>query len=80
MTFVLRQHQTQYGIGAAFLFALALVCAGQTASVTATLAGQIVSEGFILWNISVCVLHLEDFTLALPPFLHSHLFAVFSHV
>lgn len=41
-------------IGAAFLFAFALLCAGQTASITATLAGQIVSEGFIEWRISVC--------------------------
>lgn len=38
---------------AAFIFALALLCAGQTASITATLAGQIVSEGFIEWRISV---------------------------
>ena len=35
------------------MFALALICSGQTASITATLAGQLVSEGFILWNISV---------------------------
>ncbi|KAL4243096.1 NRAMP family protein [Abortiporus biennis] len=40
------------GKGAAFLFAVALLCAGQTASITATLAGQIVSEGFIEWRIS----------------------------
>ncbi|OBZ79852.1 Manganese transporter SMF2 [Grifola frondosa] len=38
--------------GAAFIFALALLCAGQTASITATLAGQIVSEGFIEWRVS----------------------------
>ncbi len=38
---------------AAFIFALALLCAGQTASITATLAGQIVSEGFIEWRVSV---------------------------
>ena len=38
---------------AASMFALALLCAGQTASITATLAGQIVSEGFIEWRISV---------------------------
>ncbi|KAK7694341.1 hypothetical protein QCA50_001524 [Cerrena zonata] len=40
------------GKAAAFVFALALLCAGQTASITATLAGQIVSEGFIEWRIS----------------------------
>lgn len=38
---------------AAFIFALALLCAGQTASITATLAGQIVSEGFLEWRVSV---------------------------
>ncbi|KAG9099430.1 hypothetical protein FS749_001290 [Ceratobasidium sp. UAMH 11750] len=40
------------GSPAAFLFALALLCSGQSASITATLAGQIVSEGFIEWRIS----------------------------
>ena len=38
---------------AAVIFAVALLCAGQTASITATLAGQIVSEGFIEWRVSV---------------------------
>lgn len=37
----------------AVVFAVALLCAGQTASITATLAGQIVSEGFIEWRVSV---------------------------
>ncbi|ELU44506.1 Nramp domain-containing protein [Rhizoctonia solani AG-1 IA] len=41
------------GRPAAFLFALALLCSGQSASITATLTGQIVSEGFIEWRISV---------------------------
>ncbi|OCH96686.1 natural resistance-associated macrophage protein [Obba rivulosa] len=40
------------GKAAAFIFALALLCSGQTASITATLAGQIVSEGFIEWRVS----------------------------
>ncbi|QRV86343.1 divalent metal cation transporter MntH [Ceratobasidium sp. AG-Ba] len=40
------------GRPAAFLFALALLCSGQSASITATLAGQIVSEGFVEWQIS----------------------------
>ena len=44
---------------AAFLFALALLCSGQSASITATLAGQIVSEGFIEWRISVCIILSE---------------------
>ncbi|TDL28789.1 natural resistance-associated macrophage protein [Rickenella mellea] len=40
------------GKPAAFVFALALICSGQTASITATLAGQVVSEGFIEWRMS----------------------------
>lgn len=40
-------------IGSAFLFALALVVAGQSSSITATLAGQVVGEGFIEWRVSV---------------------------
>ncbi len=44
-----------YGItpAAGVIFALALLSAGQTSSITATLAGQVVSEGFIEWRISV---------------------------
>ena len=34
----------------AYLFALALMMSGQAASITATLAGQVVSEGFIEWR------------------------------
>ena len=44
---------------AAFLFALALVCAGQMSSITVTLAGQSVSEGFIEWKITVCIIKLS---------------------
>lgn len=39
--------------GSAFLFAFSLVMAGQSSSITATLAGQIVGEGFIEWRVSV---------------------------
>ncbi|SPO29123.1 related to vacuolar transport protein ESP1 [Ustilago trichophora] len=35
---------------AAILFAVALLAAGQSASITVTLAGQLVSEGFINWR------------------------------
>ena len=38
---------------AAVLFALALLASGQSSSIVATLAGQIVSEGFIRWRLSV---------------------------
>jgi len=43
------------------IFALALVCAGQTSSITVTLAGQIVSEGFIEWKVFVRKLLLHQF-------------------
>ncbi|KAH7915118.1 natural resistance-associated macrophage protein-domain-containing protein [Hygrophoropsis aurantiaca] len=59
--------QSSLGSGAAFMFALALVCSGQTASVTATLAGQIVSEGFILWNISPFLRRLLTRLISLIP-------------
>lgn len=55
------------GEAAALIFALALVCAGQTASVTATLAGQIVSEGFISWNVSPFVRRLLTRLISLIP-------------
>jgi NRAMP (natural resistance-associated macrophage protein)-like metal ion transporter len=41
------------GIAAAFLFALALLAAGQSSSIIATVAGQAVAEGFLQWKISV---------------------------
>ncbi|KAF5377515.1 hypothetical protein D9615_005132 [Tricholomella constricta] len=54
-------------IGAAFVFALALLCAGQTASITATLAGQIVSEGFIEWRVSPFLRRLITRLISLVP-------------
>ena len=41
--------------GAATIFALALLCSGQSASLVATVGGQIVSEGFIRWHVSVSI-------------------------
>ncbi|KAI0076291.1 Nramp-domain-containing protein [Panus rudis PR-1116 ss-1] len=55
------------GKAAAFIFALALLCAGQTASITATLAGQIVSEGFIEWRISPFLRRLVTRLIGLVP-------------
>lgn len=49
------RHISSKLVAAAFLFALALLLSGQTASITATLAGQVVSEGFIEWRISVSI-------------------------
>lgn len=55
--------------GAGVIFALALVCAGQTSSITVTLAGQIVSEGFIEWKVSVCKLlrYQSHHSILIPP-------------
>jgi len=51
--FVISDGRSHYRSASALVFAVALLCAGQVASITATLAGQIVSEGFIEWRISV---------------------------
>ncbi|TFY65925.1 hypothetical protein EVG20_g5164 [Dentipellis fragilis] len=59
--------KAKIGSAAAFIFALALLCAGQTASITATLAGQIVSEGFIQWRISPFLRRLVTRLLGLIP-------------
>ena len=42
--------RSRVGAAFAYLFALALMMSGQAASITATLAGQVVSEGFIEWR------------------------------
>jgi metal iron transporter len=42
-------------LAAATLFAIALLAAGQSSSIIATVAGQAVSEGFLQWRLSVCV-------------------------
>ncbi|KAG8721003.1 hypothetical protein FRC09_008624 [Ceratobasidium sp. 395] len=55
------------GKPAAVMFAVALLCSGQSASITATLAGQIVSEGFIEWRISPLVRRLITRLIGLIP-------------
>ncbi|KAJ3513552.1 hypothetical protein NLJ89_g2884 [Agrocybe chaxingu] len=55
------------GSAAATIFALALVCAGQTSSITVTLAGQIVSEGFIEWKLSPFLRRLITRCISLVP-------------
>ncbi|KAJ3576131.1 hypothetical protein NP233_g623 [Leucocoprinus birnbaumii] len=59
--------QTRIGSGAALVFALALVCAGQTSSITVTLAGQLVSEGFIQWRFSPFLRRLITRLISLVP-------------
>ncbi|KZV79212.1 natural resistance-associated macrophage protein [Exidia glandulosa HHB12029] len=55
------------GKPAGYLFAVALLCAGQSASLTATMAGQVVSEGFIEWRVSPFLRRLVTRLLSLAP-------------
>ncbi|KIO18771.1 hypothetical protein M407DRAFT_83576, partial [Tulasnella calospora MUT 4182] len=55
------------GKGSAFLFAFALLCAGQGASNTATLAGQFVSEGFLRWKLSPFLRRLVTRLISMTP-------------
>ncbi|KAF9471062.1 natural resistance-associated macrophage protein [Pholiota conissans] len=59
--------KSNLGEGAALTFALALVCAGQTSSITVTLAGQIVAEGFIEWKVSPFFRRLITRCISLVP-------------
>jgi len=59
--------KARIGSAAAFIFALALVCAGQMSSITVTLAGQSVSEGFIEWKISPFFRRLITRCISLVP-------------
>lgn len=51
----------------AVLFAVALLASGQSASITVTLAGQLVSEGFINWRTDPFVRRLFTRLLAIVP-------------
>ncbi|KII93016.1 hypothetical protein PLICRDRAFT_49119 [Plicaturopsis crispa FD-325 SS-3] len=55
------------GKAAATLFALALLAAGQSSSIIATLAGQNVSEGFLQWHVSPVVRRLATRLIGLVP-------------
>lgn len=55
------------GQGAATLFAIALLSAGQSSSIIATVAGQAVSEGFLQWRVSPFVRRLLTRLLAIIP-------------
>lgn len=52
---------------AGFVFALALLCLGQSAGVVCTLAGQMVSEGFLLWSFPPVIRRLITRGLAIAP-------------
>jgi manganese transport protein len=53
--------------GASTLFAIALLASGQSSTITGTLAGQVVMEGFMRWRIQPWVRRLITRTLAILP-------------
>ncbi|KAL1707366.1 natural resistance-associated macrophage protein-domain-containing protein [Schizophyllum commune] len=55
------------GKPAATLFAIALLAAGQSSSIIATVAGQAVSEGFLRWRVSAVVRRLLTRLIAVVP-------------
>ncbi|EEB92628.1 hypothetical protein MPER_08833, partial [Moniliophthora perniciosa FA553] len=55
------------GPGAATLFAVALLAAGQSSSIIATVAGQAVAEGFLQWRVSPVIRRLLTRLLAVIP-------------
>ncbi|GJE87733.1 NRAMP metal ion transporter [Phanerochaete sordida] len=55
------------GHAAGIIFALALLSSGQSSSITATLAGQVVSEGFIEWRVSPFLRRLITRLIGLVP-------------
>ncbi|HZU21768.1 MAG TPA: Nramp family divalent metal transporter [Terriglobales bacterium] len=52
---------------ASFLFAIALLASGQSSTITGTLAGQVVMEGFMHWKITPWVRRLLTRGLAIVP-------------
>ncbi|KAK0535016.1 Manganese transporter smf1 [Tilletia horrida] len=59
--------RTTVSQGAAILFAIALLAAGQSASLTVCLAGQIISEGFIRWRTSPLTRRILTRVIAMVP-------------
>jgi manganese transport protein len=54
-------------MAASTLFAMALLASGQSSTITGTLAGQVVMEGFMHWRIQPWVRRLITRTLAILP-------------
>ncbi len=52
---------------ASVAFAVALLCSGQSSTITGTLAGQIVMEGFLRWKIQPWMRRLISRSLAIVP-------------
>jgi manganese transport protein len=54
-------------VGASTLFAIALLASGQNSSITGTLAGQVVMEGFIHLKVSPCLRRFITRSIAIVP-------------
>lgn len=54
-------------VAASWLFAIALLASGQSATIVGTLAGQVVMEGFMRWRISPALRRLITRSLAIIP-------------
>ncbi|HEV2453263.1 MAG TPA: Nramp family divalent metal transporter [Verrucomicrobiae bacterium] len=54
-------------VAASWLFAIALLASGQSATIVGTLAGQVVMEGFMRWRISPWLRRLITRSLAIIP-------------
>ena len=54
-------------VAASFLFAIALLASGQSSTITGTLAGQVVMEGFMNWRISPWIRRLVTRACAIAP-------------
>jgi manganese transport protein len=54
-------------VAASFLFAIALLASGQSSTITGTLAGQVVMEGFMHWRISPWLRRLVTRLCAIVP-------------
>lgn len=59
--------KTFLGKAAAIVFALALLFSGQSAGIVCTLAGQMVSEGFLRWSFQPWIRRLITRALAIAP-------------
>ncbi len=54
-------------VAASTLFAVALLASGQSSTITGTLAGQVVMEGFMQWRLAPWIRRLITRTLAILP-------------
>jgi manganese transport protein len=54
-------------VAASFMFAIALLASGQSSTITGTLAGQVVMEGFMHWRLTPWARRLITRTLAIIP-------------